>query len=78
MRCNETAIVRKAERQGIEDSTADRIHNQGRDTPECEQHHDLAQAHQLERVEPDVDRQEQKHGDQGETPMGDLCNHDDT
>ena len=44
--------------------------------PSSEQEEDLPKAHQLERVEPDEDREQDQHRDQREAPMRGFEQHD--
>jgi hypothetical protein len=71
-RRDEAAVIGKADRQRIEQAAADRIGSDGGDAPEREQQQNLAQTHQLERVEPDEDRQQDENRRERKRPMGGL------
>ena len=51
-RRDKAAVDRKADRQPVEEDPADRVSGKGRDSSDHQQQEDLAQAHQLECVEP--------------------------
>ena len=71
-RRDEAAVAVEADRQRVEEAAGDRVSGERADAAEHEQQQDLAQPHQLERVEPDEDGEKDQDGNKRESPMRGL------